>query len=142
VLSWSHAPYAPDAYTVRLDVQGGSSHTHTFLVGEGGVKVNDLVAFPNPFDDAGTAFSFTLVADGPTDILIRVFTTAGRLIYERTERGMLGGYHQLPWNGVDAEGSSIANGVYLYKLIAANNGGKVEELGRLVRLRKPHHNGS
>jgi hypothetical protein len=142
VLSWTHAPYAPDAYTVRLDVQGGSSQVHTFLVGEGGVKVNDLVAFPNPFDESGTAFSFTLVADGPTDILIRVFTTAGRLIYERIERGMLGGYHQLPWNGVDAEGSSIANGVYVYKLIAANNAGHVEELGRLVRLRKPHHNGS
>lgn len=139
VLSWNHAPYAPDAYTVRLDVQGGSSHVHTFLVGEGGVRVADLVAFPNPFDDAGTAFSFTLVADSPTDIQIRVFTTAGRLIYERIERGLLGGYHQLPWNGIDAEGSSLANGVYLYKLIAANGSGKAEELGRLVRLRKPRH---
>ena len=139
VLSWTHTPYPADAYTVRLDVQGASSHFHTFLVGEGGVKVNDLVAFPNPFDDAGTAFSFTLVADSPTDIQIRVFTTAGRLIYERIERGLLGGYHQLPWNGVDAEGSSIANGVYLYKLIAANGEGKAEELGRLVRLRKPRH---
>ena len=139
LLTWTHAPYPADAYTVRLDVAGGASHTHTFIVGEGGVKVNSLVAFPNPFDDAGTAFSFTLVSDGPTDVQIRVYTPGGHLIYEWIERGMSPGYHQVPWKGLDAEGSSLANGVYLYKLIAASSAGKAEQLGRLVRLRRPRH---
>ena len=52
-------------------------------------------------------------------------------------RGVAPGYHQWAWSGEDAEGSALANGVYIYRLIAANTYGNAEHLGRLVKLRKP-----
>jgi flagellar hook assembly protein FlgD len=107
------------------------------LVGGNGLQVQNPMAFPNPFDDGGTAFSFLLVAGGPADLLIRVYTTSGRLIYEREERGLSPGYHQLAWEGRDAEGDKLANGVYVYRLLATNGANKAEYLGRLVKLRKP-----
>ncbi len=140
VLSWTHAPYPIDKYEVRLGVAGGGDHIHRFrvVVGGGELRVESPVAFPNPFDDdLGTAFSFLLVSGSPVDVQIRVFTSAGRLVYERRERGLAPGYHQLLWNGRDAEGDKLANGVYLYRMLATNGSDKAEHLGRLVKLRKP-----
>ena len=43
---------------------------------------------PNDFDDElGTRFTFTLMSDTPADLLLRVYTVSGRLLYTRTERG-------------------------------------------------------
>ena len=140
-LSWTHAPYPIDQYTVVLSVAGGGTHTHTFrvLVGGSELQVQNAIAFPNPFDEeGGTAFSFTLVSGSPVDLQIRVFTTNGRLIYERDERALAPGYHQLPWDGKDAEGDLLANGVYVYRMLATNGPSKTEHIGRLVKLRKPH----
>jgi len=139
-LSWNHTPYPIDNYEARLDVAGGTTQTRRFSVVIGGneLALHSLVAFPNPFDETGTAFSFVLAAAGPADVQIRVFTTAGRLVYERLERSLSPGYHQLPWNGLDAEGDALANGVYFYRVLVAGAGAKHEQIGRLVKLRKPH----
>jgi len=139
ILSWSHAPYPIDHYEVVLTVVGGGTHTHHFRVLVGGteLQVHNAIAFPNPFDDAGTAFSFLLVSGSSVDVQIRVFTTSGRLVYERDERGLSPGYHQLAWDGRDAEGDKLANGVYIYRMLATNGASKAEQLGRLVKLRKP-----
>ena len=100
--------------------------------------LRDVLAFPNPFD-LGSAFSYYLLADGPTDVMLRVFTVTGRVIYQRVERGLPPGYHQWPWNGFDAEGDELGNGVYLYKMIATAGSRTDTYLGRLVKLRKPRH---
>ena len=57
----------------------------------------------------------------------------------KEEGGLRPGYQQIPWNGLDAEGSSLANGVYFFRLSAESPGAHVEQLGRLVKLRKPRH---
>src|SRR6185369_279690 len=102
------------------------------------LRVENPITFPNPFDDdRGTAFSFQLLAGGPVDVQIRVFTTSGRMIYERVERGLTPGYHQLAWDGRDAEGDKLANGTYVYRMLATNGSSKAEHIGRLVKLRKP-----
>ncbi len=139
-LAWTHAPYALGEYVVRLTVTGGAERTHTFQVLVGGTEllVQNPLAFPNPFEeDLGTHFSFSLVSVTPSNVLIRVFTPSGRVVYQREERGLHSGYHQLAWNGRDAEGSHLANGVYFYRLLASNGTDKAEHLGRLVKLRKP-----
>ena len=98
------------------------------------------MAFPNPFDDElGTRFTFTFAGAHPFDLLLRVFTVSGRMIYEHVERGLDPGYHQIPWDGRDAEGQKIANGIYLYKLVVRSGSGNVIRQGSLVKLRKPHH---
>ncbi|HTM57725.1 MAG TPA: C25 family cysteine peptidase [Candidatus Udaeobacter sp.] len=141
ILTWSHGPYPIDSYDLRLATSGGATCTHRFRVNIGGgeLRLQNAMAFPNPFDDSGTYLSFTLESGAPSDILIRVYTLTGRLVYTRTERQLIPGYHQLPWDGRDAEGSTIANGIYVYKLVANNGTSSAAHEGRLVKLRRPRH---
>ena len=49
------------------------------------------------------------------NVLLRLYTVSGRLI--RTLRYFGGlGQVQIPWDGLDDEGSRLANGVYLFKV--------------------------
>jgi hypothetical protein len=136
VLTWSPTTYAVGSYELELGVSGGTTVSHTFQV-QDQVAIRELVAFPNPFDESGTHFSFTLASGATTNLQIRVYTLAGRLVYERVEQGLRAGYHQLPWDGLDAEGAPLANGVYLYRMLASNGDHRAEVQGRLVKLRKP-----
>jgi flagellar hook assembly protein FlgD len=46
------------------------------------------------------------------------------------------GFNQLEWDGRDGDGDQLANGVYLYKIIATQRLGgeslRAEEIGKLV----------
>lgn len=140
ILSWTHGDYPKDDYRIDLVVDGGVTLTHLFRVtlATGELRIDDLFAFPNPFDNDGTAFSFVLLGSDPADVRIDLYTVSGRRLNSLSERGLAPGYHQLRWDGRDAEGSPIANGVYLYRLSAVTPGGtQVNQLGRLVKLRKP-----
>src|SRR4029453_4993535 len=138
VLSWSHTPYPPQTYDVRLAIAGGPPRPHQFVVGGGDLRIVSALAFPNPFEESlGTHFSFSLEAGAPVDLQLRVYTITGRLVYERVERGLLPAYHQIAWNGLDDEGAPLANGTYVYRLLATADGHKAEYTGRLVKLRKP-----
>jgi len=141
ILTWTHAPYPTGNHVVRLTVNGGGNYDHQFQVlsGSGALALQDAINFPNPFeDDFGTHFSFYLLAGAPADVLVRVFTISGRLIYERAERGLNPGYHQLAWDGRDMEGETLANGVYLCKMIASTGSERAEQTLRMVKTRKPH----
>jgi hypothetical protein len=141
LLAWTHDPFPIDQYAVRLSASGGAANTHLFRVEVGGgeLRVQNAFAFPNPFqDDAiGTNFTFTLVSGAPSDVLIRVYTVNGKLIYERKEQGLAPGYHQLHWDGLDAEGFPLANGTYVYRLLANNGTSREMVESRLVKLRRP-----
>ncbi len=137
LLSWTHLPYAAGTYSLEIRLQGTLVATVTFTVTDA-VSFRDLMAFPNPFDNEyGTRFSFMFDSPAPFDLLLRVYTVSGRLIFERTERSLQPGYHQIPWDGLDAEGEELANGVYFFKLLARSSAGSTTETGRLVKLRRP-----
>ena len=142
VLSWNHAPYAIGSYEVQVVATGGATAKHPFIVniGTNELKVQNLLAFPNPFDDdLGTFFSFDLETGSPTDVEIRVYTVSGRLVYTRVERGLLTGKgRQIAWDGRDADGDRLANGIYFYRLLARNGSASFVTEGRLVKLRRPH----
>lgn len=141
VLAWSHAAYPIDQYEVALSIRNGPTLRHRFRVVVGGneLRLENAFAFPNPFDDhVGTYFTFNLVSGSPADLLIRVYTVSGRLVYVRHEKGLLPGHHQLHWNGLDAEGSKLANGIYFYRMLASNGASRTMYQGRLVKLRKPY----
>jgi len=85
-----------------------------------------------------THFSFLLLGAEPADVRLSVYTLSGRLILTRTERTLVPGYHQIAWDGRDAEGDELANGVYLFRMNARTAGGEsITETGRLVKLRRP-----
>ena len=142
ILSWAHPPYPIDNYTLRLTTSSSTECTHQFrvVVGGGEMRFENALAFPNPFDeDPGTVFSFLAVSGTPVNVQLRIYTLTGRLIYSRTERQLVPGYHQLAWNGRDAEGATIANGIYVYRLLADNGSSHALQEGRLVKIRRPHH---
>jgi flagellar hook assembly protein FlgD len=59
------------------------------------------------------------VVDAPGDsinVLIKMYTASGRLIRSLEAPGGGLGQVQISWDGVDAEGDALANGVYLYKV--------------------------
>ncbi|TMQ47588.1 MAG: hypothetical protein E6K73_13450 [Candidatus Eisenbacteria bacterium] len=137
VVTWDHAAYAAGSHRVELEVATVDAPSHTFRV-ELKTRLENVVAFPNPFDDElGVRFSFYLVSTAPADVLLRVFTVSGRLVYERHEHALDPVYHQLAWDGLDAEGQKLANGIYFFKLLARNSSGSTVYEGRLVKLRKP-----
>lgn len=140
ILSWVHDPYPIDDYVVRLDIAGGPSQERRFRVSTaaGELQFSNLFAFPNPFDNDGTALTFTLLGSEQADARVSVFTVSGRVLTSFVVPALDPGYHQIRWDGRDAEGSDLANGIYFYRLMAVTpSGARAEHLGRLVKLRKP-----
>jgi hypothetical protein len=121
---------SPGPHTIRVsaadNLAGGitaaehrSSVTIAFSVSDNPVlKVTRAILFPNPTlsGGAGGGGTFVVYVPGePVNVLIRVYTVSGRLIRELTSFGGLGQV-QIPWDGLDAEGDKLANGVYLYRV--------------------------
>jgi hypothetical protein len=96
--------------------------------------VKDFYNFPNPMKNE-TNFIFDLTgADSPRNCRIRIYTTAGRLIREILHNANVG-FNQVLWDGKDADGDVIANGVYLYKLVTEDDTKKETATQKLVVLR-------
>jgi hypothetical protein len=109
----------------------------TFTVaaaGEEGFEIKELLPYPNPFDRQ-TNLTFFITRD--SWVTLKIYTVAGRLIYSQEGIEAPYGYNwELTWDGRDAEGDKVANGVYLYKLAATSTSGEhCEEIGRVVVMR-------
>lgn len=101
-------------------------------------KIEDIYNYPNPFAN-DTWFTFTLTGDSaPEELNIRIFTVAGRLIREidippsMVDIKLLNKFY---WDGKDEDGSDIANGVYLYKVIAKYPDKTITEIKKMARVR-------
>ena len=96
------------------------------------LAIENVLNVPNP--TAG-ATDFTYILSRPADVSIRIFTIAGRLI--RMLDGVPGraGYNQVRWDGRDAGGHLLANGVYLYTVTADDGLKRVREKERLIVYR-------
>lgn len=135
-----HASYALGNYDLAIAVAGGGTIHRSFRVTPGELRLEHVLAFPNPFDNDGTHFSFDLLGSEPATIRISVWTISGRRIWSQDWPAQQPGYHQFAWSGQDHEGSDIANGTYFYRVNAATaSGHHTDTLGRMVKLRKPRH---
>jgi hypothetical protein len=84
------------------------------------LKVERTFMFPNPVRSGGPGSGGVIVVDAPGDsinVLIRMYTAAGKLIRELRQMGGIGQV-QVPWDGLDHEGDRLAQGTYLYKVYA------------------------
>ncbi len=99
--------------------------------------------YPNPAPGR-TSFTFTLTHDA--EVTIKIYTVAGRLVKVFQTYAMRG-FNRFPeggWNCADQDGDPLANGVYLYKIIAKSifpphqtmqEARTVETVGRLAIVR-------
>ncbi|MCA0387632.1 MAG: C25 family cysteine peptidase [Bacteroidetes bacterium] len=81
--------------------------------------IQQIYNYPNPFASE-TWFTYELRGNTPPEeVKIKIFTIAGRLIKELVvpSTAMQIGLNKVYWDGRDADGDEIGNGVYLYKLI-------------------------
>ena len=94
--------------------------------------------FPNPFS---RRTQFTFFINQPADVVIKVYTVAGRLVQEFSDIRVdpAGLYISPVWNGRDRDQDLMANGVYLYKVVARSllpgQSGSAEKIGKFVIAR-------
>jgi hypothetical protein len=91
----------------------------------------DVSVFPNPFS-SDTRFFYTLTQD-VSEVDLSIFTVSGRMIYE-ADLGPSAGYNEFVWDGRDHTGDRIANGTYLYRIVATSASGERESTGWVVKI--------
>ena len=97
-------------------------------------RILDIFNLPNPFSNS-TAFTFNLAGPtNPDEVIVKIYTVAGRLIQELTTTGIIG-FNKIAWDGRDKDGDVIGNGVYLYKVIVKQGNKQIEGLSKLVKMR-------
>ncbi len=114
-----------------------SNETAYFNVVNGNeLVIRDVYNYPNPFAGA-TTFTFQKNLSSPVDLQIKVYTIAGRLIRNIERFNVQGNFVKVDWDGRDEDGSAIANGTYLYKLIVKSIDGSYNEsvLGKLAVIK-------
>ncbi len=96
-------------------------HQRVRVIDSAQQQLSQLVNYPNPFS-AETRFTFLvegLIEDTPVDVVVRVFTLAGRNVFRGEYYSLLpeGGFVVTPaWNGRNNRGEQLANGVYFYQI--------------------------
>ncbi len=88
--------------------------------------ISNVMNYPNPFTTS-TQFVFTLTGEELPDYMkIQIMTVTGKVVREIT-MDELGPIHignnrtEFAWNGTDEFGDQLANGVYLYRVVARKN---------------------
>ena len=147
ILQWQPAPvgvsalleYTPtlkdgDHYfeVVVVDPGGNTAARHEEFSVEADLKIMQLLNYPNPFSDRT---DITFILTQPAHISVKIFTVAGRMIRALADDANAAGFTVIPWDGRDADGDQLANGVYLYKVTARVGDKKVQEIGKAVVIR-------
>ena len=106
------------------------------VVSDSALVVRDVYNYPNPFT-SNTTFTFQQNLNKLLDVKIRVYTVAGRLIRQIKKINVSDKFVKIPWDGRDQDGSQIANGTYLYKIIVRTADGSYSKsvLGKLAVVR-------
>ena len=92
-------------------------------------SLSQLLPYPNPFTTA-CRFVYTLTGrEEPAYFSIQIMTVSGQLVKEISQNefgAMRIGTHlsDYVWNGTDQYGDQLANGVYLYRVLAKDVQGK------------------
>jgi hypothetical protein len=118
----------------------GSGQTPAFLlIGDSspnvGVDDSKIVARPmllpsRPNPATGPArIAFDL--PNASRVRLQIYDTAGRLMNRLADGPMVGGRHEIAWDGRDRLGRRVSGGVYFYELEVDG----VKEARRMVRLR-------
>ncbi|MFN0216569.1 MAG: C25 family cysteine peptidase [Saprospiraceae bacterium] len=96
-------------------------------------SLSNILNYPNPFSSS-TSFVYTLTgSEPPARFKIQIMTVSGRVVREITEQEfgpLKPGSHrsEFSWNGRDEYGDQLANGVYLYRIVAKKSDGSEFDL--------------
>jgi len=117
---WSLRPHTGDVWTVHCSGPGTPSEgavatfTTTPAVPDDG-RPHLLQNYPNPFSLSGTNI-FYQVSGAASDVNLRVYNIAGRLVQTLVNQRMSPGYYRAVWDGRDDHGGKVSSGIYFYRL--------------------------
>ncbi|MBI5476387.1 MAG: type IX secretion system sortase PorU [Ignavibacteriales bacterium] len=134
-------PLSNGTHTLRLrawDTYNNPSTSETMfnVVSGTGLTLSHIFNYPNPISNV-TYFTFEHNQVNPIDAEVKIYTVAGRLIQAINKKGILDKFVKIYWDGFDKDGDRLANGVYLYKIIAKTPDGRfnTEAVGKMSVLR-------
>ncbi len=115
---------------------GSAAEMFFTVVNSADIAIRDVYNYPNPFA-SNTTFTFQHNLNKPVDVKIKIYTVSGRLIMQIEESNLLDKFVKIDWSGKDKDGSEIANGTYLYKIIVKSADGEFTKsvLGKLAVFR-------
>jgi len=100
-----------------------------YSASEDKIRIYNAFNFPNPFSNQ-TKFTFELSSNA--QVLISIYTVGGKKIKRIDNKSYQQGFHQVDWNGRNQFGSLLANGVYIYKIIAKNSTSSTSHIGKIA----------
>lgn len=98
-----------------------------FLLSDKLAIVHPLL-YPHPVKER-TSFTYLLSRDAR--VTIEVYSLSGRLINRLSSPTQSAGFQQVQWDGRDRKGRRLANGTYLYRIVATGGGQNAEFRGPL-----------
>ena len=136
VLTYPSPELEPREYELRLtasDVHGNTDTKRTTFRVHGDLQLLSFLNYPNPFPRKTT---ITCELTAPADSLdVKIYTLSGRLIRELSIPATPG-FLMVEWDGRDADGIEVANGVYYAKLKIQREGEKdITEILKMMKLR-------
>ena len=99
-------------------------------------ELSEVLNYPNPFSD--TTFFCYRIKGRAQDVEIKIFTLSGKLIKTIKNASPSSDYNYTTvWDGKDEDGDRVANGVYIYKIVASSEDQtkKAEHYGKAVVIR-------
>ena len=93
--------------------------------------MSDVSVFPNPF--SGETYFFYTLSRGAREVDLSIYTVSGRLIFEG-DMPATTGYNQYLWDGRDMALDRVANGTYLYRIVAKAGSRERESTGWVVKI--------
>jgi hypothetical protein len=131
--------YRPDLThgTHRLEVRvfsGGEEvgrRKIAFRFGDA-LRIANPLLFPHPVRQ-NTAFTYVL--SGAAQVEIEIYSLGGRLIQRLGPFAQEAGFQQVAWDGRDQSGAQLANGAYLYRIVARDEEREVVFRGPLAVAR-------
>nr|MBP8975730.1 T9SS type A sorting domain-containing protein [Bacteroidota bacterium] len=136
--SLSNLPIGKNYVRVKAwDVYNNSSEeTVSFeVVAASDIALTQIFNYPNPFSKS-TYFTFQRSGEAPVAIEIKIYTVAGRMIRRIELPLVTERFVQVLWDGRDAEGDEVANGIYFYKISSYNIDTREskEYIGKIARV--------
>lgn len=121
------------AWLTSFDYQTLQKHDADFSPEETPFRIWDVHNYPNPLKRE-TTFTYQLSLDAD-EASITIYTISGRVVNVLKAAAINEGYNEVMWDGRDADGVLLANGVYFYKIRAVAGEQTAQTLGRLAVLR-------
>ena len=107
-----------ETYRYRVDISDGANRSTLFETDPITIPAARLALqqnYPNPFNPS-TAIKYYL--PGKSQVTLDIYDISGKRISQLVRENEEKGFYSVEWKGLDGRGTSVASGIYFYRLTA------------------------